>query len=476
MVTTDDHAAENAAPDSIRRLTAAFHNSDTERQYRNYLAETGYRHEVFLQAAAICVFLSYGLLDVLAAGPLGAEFLALRFFVVAPLVVFAVALTATPKFRRWIELSTTFGFVMFAAAVIYMIYQMPPKGAPPYIIGLLVVMIFTSCLMRIRFVIAAPTYFLIGAAYCFTLVAREGTPMNQIVSGLFFMISVAGIAIITNYIEERRSRETWSRAAQRQRDAARIEELLVESTAADRSKLNFLTILTHELRTPLHQIIGFSELIKNDQVTTEAERAAAIDNILYPAKDLLKKFSQMLRYADATAGKLAFFFDEISIVEVAETLKEHLAPAASAKSVAIDISRVQDFTLRIDQHHTIFALSNLLENAIQASRAGSTVEITGDSEGDSLYSLKIRDQGCGMSEKQIAAALSPFEQNDQVRSRNKEGLGLGLTIARRLLVDQGAKFTVQSAIGVGTVITIDFDCRRLVETAAPDTSVNARIA
>ncbi len=454
--------------------SATFSNQSVERAYRDFLTDAASNRERLLQFIAITVFLSYGILDLLTVGSLATEFLILRFVFITPVVIVGVIITSLSRFRRHIQWSTTFGFAAFSAAIIYMIYRMPGEGSPPYIIGLLVVMIFTSCLMRINFLIAAPVYLFIACAYCAVLVAHESLPSSQIVAGSFFMISVAAVAVVTIYVQEIRSRADWLHNLERERDSAKIEQLLVEATAADRSKINFLSVLTHELRTPLHQIIGFSEVVRTEIATNDKTNVTEqLDRILASARDLLKKLGQMLRYADATAGKLEYFPDDIAIEEVIEQLSDQFHAVAHAKSIAIDSEHVTAATLRIDQHHTIYALSNLLENALNASTPGSAIHIEGERLGDDGYRLRIRDHGCGMAVEKIAAAMSPFEQIEPARSRNREGLGLGLTIAKRLLNEQQASLSIDSAVGVGTTATIEFARNRQPDTDEVQANVAA---
>src|SRR5690606_3861224 len=150
------------------------------------------------------------------------------------------------------------------------------------------------------------------------------------------MISVTGVALVSNYLQERRSRQKWAQDVQRKRDAARIEQLLVEATAADRSKLNFLSILTHELRTPLHQITGYDDILRLQVNNGETkDLMSSIDQISTSAHGLLKKLSQMLRYADATAGKLDFVVEDIEIGEIIDYLDGQHTASASGRSISL---------------------------------------------------------------------------------------------------------------------------------------------
>ncbi|MCB2114003.1 MAG: HAMP domain-containing sensor histidine kinase [Parvularculaceae bacterium] len=450
-------AQSNAAVrDALRPIIAEFADADTERAYRAHLTGHEADRELLLQTLGIGVYLSYSFLDLMVGGALGAEFVMVRFIFALPIIVLGVLITSFRRYRRYVEYSTTFGFAAMSLSIVYMIYRMPGQGAPPYIIGLLVVMVFASCLMRVSVKLATPVFVAIAATYCVALILGRHFTANEIASGYFFMISVTGVAVVSNYLQERRSRQKWAQDVQRKRDAARIEQLLVEATAADRSKLNFLSILTHELRTPLHQIIGYDDLLRNQVSKGETDDVLeSIDQISTSAHGLLKKLSQMLRYADATAGKLDFLVEDIEISEIIDCLGEKHAASVSGKSISLDTSGVQKAVLRIDQHHTSYALSNLIENAIGASRRDTKIVIEGRIV-DDFYQLDIADQGCGMAPEKLKAAFSPFEQTDSARSRLKEGLGLGIPIARLLLEGQDARLTIETAEGSGTTASVRF--------------------
>ncbi len=116
----------------------------------------------------------------------------------------------------------------------------------------------------------------------------------------------------------------------------------------------------------------------------------------------------------------------------------------------------EDAEIVIDAHHTAYALQNLVENAINASAAGGGVSIAGAVLPSGDYEIRIIDSGAGMSEAQIRTALTPFAQTDGGLARYREGLGLGLPIASRLLFEQGSTLTLQSKVGEGTIVSVRF--------------------
>lgn len=444
--------ASNARID-VRR--AKFSDRQLENCYRDHLRSGGLKRELVAQILAVVLFLCYGALDFFAVGELAPLFLSVRFFIVAPIILAFIALTAAPRYAGYQEWTSTIGLVVCSCAIIFMINMMPEAGAPPYLVGLLFSMILASCLLRVSFVIAAPSYCMISAAYCGILLARDGVPEAQIASGLFFMLSVAGVACITNYVQETRSREVWLRNVQKEIDTERIEALLIEATAADRSKINFLSVLTHELRTPLHQIIGFSEVVRNEIILSgRPDLASQSDHVIEAARGLLGKISQLLRYADAVAGKLSFTQDEVKASEIVESVADQASTICDARNVSLDVSGVECGSLLVDQHHTLYAIYSIIENAVKASPSGSKVIIEGSLNARGFYEFRVIDKGEGMSPEALQAALKPFEQLQPALTRARDGLGLGLAIAERLLTGQGGELRIESSPNAGTTVKI----------------------
>jgi signal transduction histidine kinase len=113
--------------------------------------------------------------------------------------------------------------------------------------------------------------------------------------------------------------------------------------------------------------------------------------------------------------------------------------------------------LRIDPIHTAYAIGHLVENAINASSENAEVEISaqrGAEPGE--YTLTVKDTGVGMAPEKIASAFTPFTQTENVRTRSREGIGLGLTLARKILNDQNADLRLESEPGVGTRAIVTF--------------------
>lgn len=454
--------------DGLSGWTAQFKDKSVEQRYIKNLVKTTLSSERYLWYLVIAAYFGYAILDVLTVTENLDTVLILRLIsglMIAALVPFSFIDKIKPHFG-WLSAC---GIWFSAIGVITMIAIIPPAGAPPYIIGILVVFIASSCMMRIPFRVGAAAYLSSSLLYVAILNFNPAFSSVDVISGHFFMLSIALVAVATNYTQEVRSRMIWLRDEQRQRDGELIEKLLIEATAADQSKINFLSMMSHELRTPLHQIIGYTEVVTNacKAANDTGDNIHHLNEIHGSAHVLLSRIQKMLRFVDATAGKMKYEISETAVSELVEVALERMRSRMEAKSIRADISGLEDATINIDIIHTCYALNNILENAIKAAPADTTIWISGAETGDGSYELSVRDEGPGMSEEQITNALKPFTQGQAALVRASEGLGIGLTIAKHIFGDQNATIRLASDGKTGTCVNIRFN--KPVEKADPET-------
>lgn len=442
------------AREDLRFWSASFSVRQLESEYQDYLVQAELPKIRLIGIAGVVVWYLFGILDALTIQGNLAEILAIRCLISGPIVVALAAMLLMDRFKYAAGQIIAAGMLVFSLAILWMIGLMPTVGAPPYIIGILVVFAYSSCFNRISFPLAAAIYTGTTIIYSLMLVFAGKFTRVDIISGIFFMQNIATIAVLTHYAQEIRSRQIWRRNRQRALDAAYIEELLIEATAADQSKINFISVLSHELRTPLHQIIGFSEVVKQRlDGAPKNDTQGFVEDIRGSAQELLSRIAKMLRYADATAGKIKYEAERVSVQDLVETVLTQAHDKAEKQGVSFDTSGLADADAYIDHPHTSYAIGHIVENAVKASSAGGRIVLKGGVEGES-YALEIQDFGVGMDAEQIKAAFEPFSQVEQVRTRSRDGLGLGLTLARKIFQDQKAELSISSVKGKGTTVTI----------------------
>ncbi|MAW81473.1 MAG: hypothetical protein CMI63_14640 [Parvularcula sp.] len=444
--------------DGISPWRARFKDRETERRYIQNLVETTLPGERMLWYLVIVTYVGYCLLDVLTINE-GLETVLTMRGIVACMIAALVPLSFVPKIKPHFGWLSAGGIWLSGLSIIAMIAIIPPEGAPPYIIGVLVAFVASSCIMRIPFLVAAAAYLSTSAVYVAVLNMRPAFSDVDVISGHFFMLSIAVVAVATSYLQEVRSRMIWLRDQQLQRDKEVIEKLLIEATAADQSKINFLSMMSHELRTPLHQIIGYAEVVSNSfkAANDAGDNLRHLNEIHGSAHVLLSRIQKMLRFVDATAGKMKYEIVETSAQELVDVALERMRAPLEKASIHVETDALEDAIINIDIVHTCYAINNLIENAINASASGTTLHISGQRLDDGAYELAIRDEGRGMSPEQVEKAMKPFTQNESALVRSREGLGLGLTLAKHIFEDQNATIRLASDGHSGTCAIIRFN-------------------
>lgn len=237
-------------------------------------------------------------------------------------------------------------------------------------------------------------------------------------------------------------RQAWLDQAERQ-----LDEL--------RSTINLA--LTHELRTPLAQILGFSELLSSETAMIRLVELADVGRAIHEsALRLQRVFENYLTYAHiellaASPQKLAALRSarcENAAGLVHDLAQSRAAAAGRLADLRLDLANV---IIAMDSEHLAKLFSELLDNALKYSQAGTTIRVTLRAAGGHSQ-LTIIDEGGGMREADIASVGAFMQFGRTVYER--PGLGLGLVIARRLAMLHGGDLTITSTVGVGTRVAV----------------------
>ena len=300
-------------------------------------------------------------------------------------------------------------------------------------------------------------------SYVFTRVVR---PMRQITST---MALVADGDLTCEIPFHHRSDEigSLSRALRVFRDTAierqRLQVAKIAAETANRMKSEFLANMSHELRTPLNAIIGFSELIESRMFGPVAERYRDYArNILTSGQHLLGLINEVLDLSKLEAGQLVLHEEAIDLIHVIGTSMQFVEQQARKSN--IELSHVVDERVRFihaDELRMRQAVTNLLSNAVKFTPPGGTVRVV-CARTEKGLSIIVSDTGIGMAAMDIPKALEPFGQIDSALSRNRDGTGLGLPIARHLVELHGGTLRIKSEVNAGTTVTLALPAARIM--------------
>ena len=223
---------------------------------------------------------------------------------------------------------------------------------------------------------------------------------------------------------------------------------------ADRAKAAFLSTMSHELRTPLHQVLGTLDLARWQ--STNAEQIKWLDRCSAAAKTLQGLIEDVLDLTTLKAERLSLDRAEFTLDLALRVVLDKVGPSAAAKSIGLNLE-VSSYLARQpligDSARLSQVLYNLTSNAIKFTSEGSvTVRVTNVEENDLSLLLRfdIVDTGIGISAEDCKRLFRDFEQLDSSYTRAFSGSGIGLAIARYLVLMMGGNISVESAPGQGS--------------------------
>ncbi|HTO93045.1 MAG TPA: response regulator, partial [Bacteroidota bacterium] len=258
-------------------------------------------------------------------------------------------------------------------------------------------------------------------------------------------------------------------------DALRMKNLELEGQtqktleASDTLK-KFLATFSHELRSPLNSIIGFSDLVSTqlDGLPPQTVREF-MQNINTSGRHLQQIINDILDLSKIEAGKMELHIASYPVSYFEESVMRVLAAALTERKIALEFRLPPDIEqLVVDQTRFKQILINLVSNAVKFSHPGGTVTVGFQREENDLH-FTVADEGIGIAPEDLTGLFKPFRQAAPGREMNREGIGLGLAITRKLVELHGGRIWAESEVGKGTTmhfripLIVDAGSERLVQ-------------
>jgi PAS domain S-box-containing protein len=250
----------------------------------------------------------------------------------------------------------------------------------------------------------------------------------------------------------------WKRAEQDLIEARRAAE------QANNQKSDFLAKISHEIRTPLNAIIGFSEVMIEERFgRIESERYRGyLADIRSSGEHLLSLVNDLLDLSKIEAGKLELSFSAVRLGDLVQQAVATMQPQANREGVILRTSLPRTPPVVADPRSLRQILFNLLSNAIKFTKSGGQVIVSTAMTDTGEVSLRVRDTGVGMSDKDVRTALEPFRQIATKGRAQAQGTGLGLPLTKALAEANRAAFSIESAPAEGTLVQITFPSTRVL--------------
>lgn len=238
----------------------------------------------------------------------------------------------------------------------------------------------------------------------------------------------------------------------------KLDEAAAQAQQADAVLSTFMRSMSTEIRTPLHSIIGFAEMISRQlfgPVGDDRYREYA-ELIHLSGHHLL---SLVMRILDISKVQMGSYDLNLTIEDIGPILESCLSAmkrSAKDKQIALDLTVAPDLPqLRLDTAPTQVVIREILANAIEFTEPGGTITIDAQRKGTDVE-ITVRDTGIGIPDEDIDRIMLPFEKGKNARSKDYARGGLGLPLARELAKLQGGRVTLESVAGQGTTVQITF--------------------
>ena len=227
---------------------------------------------------------------------------------------------------------------------------------------------------------------------------------------------------------------------------------------ANRAKSEFLSSMSHELRSPLNAILGFAQLLDSDTPPPTPAQRTSLAHILQAGWHLLTLINEILDIAKIESGQVAMALEPVPLADVMHECQTMMAPQAQQRGIHIAFSHVDTPGLVMaDRTRLKQILINLLSNAIKYNRKSGTVEVMCTARGMQGLRISIKDSGAGLSAEQVGQLFQPFNRLGQEKGA-EEGTGIGLVVVKRLVELMGGVVGVESIVGVGSVFWFELPC------------------
>lgn len=352
----------------------------------------------------------------------------------------------------YVLIGTLIGFIGGSTSF-YPVYNAP---IPPFGIGAIAISIILITFAILRYhlfeVRILATEALIGAIALILLVqalSAETLMMKIFGLGLLTLFSIVGYFLIKSILKEISLR-------------AELEKAYQELKKLDKAKSEFVSIASHQLRTPLTAIKGYiSLLLEGSYGKLTNKNRPPIENVYQSSERLIRLINELLNISRIEAGKLELNIEESPIEEVIKISVDELKIQAEKKNLCLKVEKLDPSLPKIfiDKDKIKQVITNVIDNAIKYTNKGG-VTIRAKSH-DSKVRIEVTDTGDGMEQEEMSKLFKSFSRGSAGTKLSTEGAGLGLHIAKSFVEYHGGRIWAESpGKGKGSTVFIELPIKR----------------
>ena len=258
-------------------------------------------------------------------------------------------------------------------------------------------------------------------------------------------------------------------------EQAVLEEKLQKAEAAERAKTMFLSNMSHDIRTPMNAIIGFTTLAETN-INNKEKVQEYLTKILSSSNHLLSLINDVLDMSRIESGRLNIEEKECCLSDIFRDMRNIIQTQMNNKQLNffMDTIDVVDEDIYCDKLHVNQILLNLLSNAIKFTPAGGSISLTvrqktNAPKGYGAYEIRVKDTGIGMSQEFVQYLFEPFERERNTTVSGIQGTGLGMPITKSIVEAMGGTIQVETEKDKGTEFVINLEFRLATESKRAET-------
>jgi signal transduction histidine kinase len=456
----------SSSPDyDLDELWLRFRDPGTERTFEREMLQSSLgiiRTYVFAGAA---LYIAFGLLDWLVGGKSAPILLAIRFGLGTPVLITVLILTFFPVFIRIGQFALCCNLIASGLGVVIMTAIMPPPYNAQYYAGVVMCVIYSSSLIRLRFTYSASISSVLVGAYLVSAAFISPIPFVTYISNIYFLFMATGVGLFSGYYQELYVRRSYVSQKVIEGKNAALKTLLIEADNANKSKSEFLATMSHELRTPLNAIIGFSDVLKKQLYGTLGNERYIeyVADINASGLHLLAIINDILDLAKAEAGKLALREDTFDMIQCVQDCIQMCRGRADEGGVKLLLDAPQwELDVFGDERLLRQLVINLVSNGVKFTPPNGQVRVRLQADERAGIFVEVSDTGIGIPPEHLDRVLRPFEQVERALSRRHGGTGLGLPFAKKIAELHGGSLWLESEVDKGTHVIVQLPPERFI--------------
>ncbi len=298
-------------------------------------------------------------------------------------------------------------------------------------------------------------------------IQQEGRTVNQ---NILIVVAVMMIAFflccLLYYLNQRQQNKIRKeREAEREIHDRQLAEALQTAQAASHSKTMFLSNMSHDIRTPMNAVLGFTTLLEKDAENPEKVREYT-KKIMASGQHLLGLINDVLDVSKIESGKVVLAIEEFTLNDLVSSVDAIIRPMANTKEqmFSIEVTNIKHEYLQGDETRINQILINLLSNAVKYTPQGGNIwfRIIGLKQRSSQYEhirIEVEDDGYGMTQEYLKTIFDAFTRAENSITNKVQGTGLGMAITKNIVELMGGTIDVTSEVNQGSLFRVELELR-----------------